>query len=57
MHRQQSLRMSKTSVSRIIKETTDALWNALIANGFMEVRQSEEEWVTIAQQNGILGTV
>lgn len=45
-----SYRMSKTSVSRIIQETTDALWDVLVDNGFLKVPQSEEEWLVIANQ-------
>ena len=43
-----SYRISKTSLSRIIKETTDALWKVLSERGF--IKASEEEWVEIADQ-------
>ena len=43
-------RVSKTSVSRIIQETTEALWDILVYNGFLKVPQSEEEWLAIAKQ-------
>ena len=45
-----SYRISKTSVSRIIKETTDALWKVLSEREFIKAPSSEEEWVEIADQ-------
>ena len=42
--------ISETSVSRIIKETTDALWKVLSERGFIKAPSSEEEWVEIADQ-------
>jgi len=44
-----SYRISKTSVCRIVKETTDALWDVLKGN-FLKVPQTEEEWINIANQ-------
>ena len=43
-----SYRISKTSVSRIIKETADALWKVLSEREFIKAPSSEEEWVEIA---------
>ena len=45
-----SYRISKTSVSIIIKETTDALWKVLSERGFIKAPSSEEEWGEIADQ-------
>ena len=45
-----SYRISKTSVSRIIKETTDTLWKVLSEGGFIKAPSSEKEWVEIAEQ-------
>lgn len=45
-----SYRMGKTSVCRIIKETSDALWDQLLKNGFLKAPKTEEEWVEIADQ-------
>ena len=42
--------ISKTSVSRIIKETTDALWKVLSEREFFKAPSSEKEWVEIADQ-------
>ena len=44
-----SCRISKTSVCRIVKEMTDALWDVLKEN-FLKVPQTEEEWLNIANQ-------
>ena len=38
-----SYRISKTSVNRIIKETTDALWKVLSKRGFIKAPSSEEK--------------
>ena len=43
-------RKSKTSVSRIIKETTDTLWKVLLERGFIKAPSSEEVWVEIADR-------
>lgn len=45
-----SYRISKTSISRIIKETTDAIWNVLLLKGFLKVPCDEKEWMEIAAQ-------
>ena len=42
---------SKTSVSRIIKET-ETLWIVLSERGFIKAPSSEEEWKEIADQFG-----
>ena len=43
-----SYRMSKTSVHRIVKETSDAIWDELLKEGFLKVPCSEEEWKSSA---------
>ena len=45
-----SYRMRKTTVSRILKENSDALWNQLLAKGFLRAPKTEEEWTEIADQ-------
>ena len=45
-----SYRISKTSVTRIIKERADALWKVLSERGFTKAPSSKEEWVEIANQ-------
>ena len=52
-----SYRISKTSVSRLIKETTDVLWKAQSERGFIKAPSSEEEWVEIADQFEKYGTL
>ena len=44
-----SYRMSKTSVSRIIKETTLVIWDALLKSGYLKIPQNEGEWKSIAE--------
>ena len=41
-------RMSRSSVSRIIKETSDALWSALVDNGYSKAPEKESDWLAIA---------
>ena len=43
-----SYRMGKTTVSRIVKETSDVLWNQLLEKGFLRAPKTEEEWTEIA---------
>ena len=43
-----SYRMSKTSVHRIIKETTQVIWDELLQAGFLKVPSTENEWKSIA---------
>lgn len=43
-----SYRMSKSSVSRIVRETSDALWSGLLENGYLNAPQSESDWLAIA---------
>ena len=45
-----SYRVSKTSVSRFIKQTTDVLWRVLCDKGFIKAPNTEEEWIKIADQ-------
>ena len=47
-HNYHSYRINKTSVSRIIKETTDDKWKVLSERGFIKAPSSTEEWVEIA---------
>ena len=44
-----SYRMSKTSVSRIVKETTEVIWTELFKAGYLKVPSSEDEWRKIAE--------
>ena len=43
-----SYRMSKTSVHRIIKETTQVIWDELLQAGFLKVPSTENEWKSLA---------
>ena len=45
-----SYRMSKTSVHRIIKETTRVIWDELLKAGFLKVPSNEDEWRSIAYE-------
>ena len=45
-----SYRMSKSSVSRIVRETTDAIWSGLLENGFLKAPESENELLAIADE-------
>ena len=45
-----SYRMSKTSVSRIVKETTEVIWTELFKAGYLKVPSSEDEWRKIAEE-------
>ena len=45
-----SYRISKTSISRIVRETSEALWEALSSQGYLKVPGSEAEWIAIADQ-------
>ena len=42
--------MSKTSVSRIVKETTEVIWTELFKAGYLKVQSSEDEWRKIAEE-------
>ena len=44
------MRINKNSASRIIKDTTAALWKVLSERGFIKAPSSEGEWVEIADQ-------
>lgn len=44
-----SYRMSKSSVSRIVKETADALWNGLLENGYLKAPRNESDWLAISE--------
>ena len=44
-----SYRMSKSSVSRIVRETSDAVWNTLRENGFLKAPQNKSDWVSVAK--------
>ena len=50
-------KLSKTLVSRIIKEMTRVLWKVLSERGFIEAPSFEEEWVETADQLGKKGTL
>ena len=43
-----SYRVSPTIVGRIIQETCTAIWNRLLANGFMTAPTTEEGWRKVA---------
>ena len=43
-----SYRMSKTSVSRIIKETTNVIWDVLMEAGYLKVPKNENDWREVA---------
>ena len=45
-----SYRISKTSISRIVRETSEALWEALSSQGYLKVPGSEAGWIAIADQ-------
>ncbi|XP_065062421.1 uncharacterized protein LOC135689196 [Rhopilema esculentum] len=42
--------MSKTSVSRIVKETTEVIWTELFKAGYLKVPSSEDEWRKTAEE-------
>ena len=44
-----SYRISPTSISRIIKETTKVIWNVLMDIGFLKSPNSVQKWKKIAQ--------
>ena len=43
-----SYRLSKTSVHRIVKETSDAIWDELQSAGYLKAPGTEDEWKSIA---------
>ena len=43
-----TIRISPTSISRIIKETTKAIWNILLDKGFLKAPNSAQKWKKIA---------
>ena len=45
-----SYRMSKTSVSRIVKETSDAIWDVPSKAGYLKVPSNESEWRAVAEE-------
>ncbi len=45
-----SYRMNKTSVSRIIKETTDVIWDVLMKAGYLKVPKNENDWREVAEE-------
>lgn len=44
-----SFRISPTAVGRIIKETSEALWDALLEHEFLKIPQTEEHWLQISE--------
>ena len=42
-------RISPTSISRIIKETTKVIWNVFLDKGFLKTPNSAKEWEKIVQ--------
>ena len=45
-----SYRLSKTSISRIVHETSEALWEALSSQSYLKVPGSEADWIAITDQ-------
>ena len=43
-----SYRISPTTISRIVKETTEAIWESLIENNYLNPPQTKNEWRKIA---------
>lgn len=43
-----SYRISRSSISRIIRETTQALWDVLLEQDFLEIPKTENDWRKIA---------
>ena len=41
--------MSPTSIGRIIKETTGAIWDVLLEKGFLQPPQSSKDWESISR--------
>ena len=44
-----SYRVGVTTVRRIIKETSIAIWKVLFENGYIKAPSTEEEWVSISK--------
>ena len=44
-----SYRISPTSIGRIIKETTGAIWDVLLEKGFLQPPQSSKDWENISR--------
>ena len=45
-----SYRVSPTTVSRIIRETTNVIWDVLCEKGYLSTPSTQEKWVEIAQE-------
>ena len=43
-----TIRISPTSIRRIIKETTKVIWNVLLDKGFLKAPNSAQKWKKIA---------
>ncbi|XP_057304432.1 uncharacterized protein LOC130641579 [Hydractinia symbiolongicarpus] len=43
-----SYRMGKNTVSGIVKETANAIWKFLVAQGFLQAPSTEKDWIKIA---------
>ncbi|XP_057308122.1 uncharacterized protein LOC130646008 [Hydractinia symbiolongicarpus] len=41
-------RMGKNTVSGIVKETANTIWESLVAQGFLQAPSTEKEWIKIA---------
>ena len=44
-----SYRISSTSIVRIIKETTGAIWDVLLKKGYLQPPQSSKDWENISR--------
>ena len=45
-----SYRISRSSISRIVRETTQALWDVLLEEDFLDAPKSKNDWQKIATE-------
>jgi hypothetical protein len=45
-----SYRISRSSISRIIRETTEALWDVLLEQGYLDTPKTENDWRKVASE-------
>ena len=44
-----SYHVSPTTICRIIRETTQRIWDVLVQKGYLDAPNSEEQWLKIAK--------
>ena len=45
-----SYRISQSTIGRVIPETSKAIWDVLLENGYLDVPKNENEWLEIANE-------